>query len=179
MKKRTPIRTCVACREQRHAQALLRLRIDAEGTLDFADPGPRPGGRSAWVCPTATCIRRVQSKPGMTRRSLRDPFQRVAPLLDHAREDAEARLAAALVAAHRAGLVRHGHAQRSRLEPGRARARLVAAGRPVDDTTEALPWPADLVGRLLGRGPRATVELLPGIPTEGVLRELRHLRALG
>jgi uncharacterized protein len=50
-----PRRTCVGCRSVRPAATLLRLRRRSDGVV-VPDVAHRREGRSAWVCPTSSCL---------------------------------------------------------------------------------------------------------------------------
>ena len=50
-----PLRMCVGCRERRSARSLLRFRRRSDGVVVF-DLEHRRTGRSAWVCPTRSCL---------------------------------------------------------------------------------------------------------------------------
>lgn len=56
-----PLRTCVACREQRPQEGLIRISRTAAGVLEvFAPVMSRAAkGRSAYVCPTFECVERA------------------------------------------------------------------------------------------------------------------------
>lgn len=56
-----PLRTCVACREQRPQQGLIRVSRISEGALEVFAPGAGQGakGRSAYICLTQECVDRA------------------------------------------------------------------------------------------------------------------------
>lgn len=53
--KKTPARTCVACRASRDKRALLRVVREQDGTVSY-DPTGKRNGRGAYVCPDPACI---------------------------------------------------------------------------------------------------------------------------
>ena len=71
--KRTPIRTCVACRTSGGKRGLLRIvRLpDAQGVA--LDPTGKRSGRGAYVCPTDECIG-LALKQKKLERSLKTPI---------------------------------------------------------------------------------------------------------
>ena len=63
-----PVRTCVGCRQVKGQQALVRLAVDAAGSLQV---NPRRWyGRTAYVCPSPGCLSRALRK-GTLARALR------------------------------------------------------------------------------------------------------------
>jgi predicted RNA-binding protein YlxR (DUF448 family) len=52
--KRQPQRTCVACRQVKAKQELVRLVRTPEGNIELDTTGRR-NGRGAYVCPTREC----------------------------------------------------------------------------------------------------------------------------
>ncbi len=64
-----PIRTCVGCRQRREQAALIRIGFGADGSPYVRDRGPGVG-RSAYVCPTASCVAEAV-KPGRLERTIR------------------------------------------------------------------------------------------------------------
>ncbi|MES2463885.1 MAG: YlxR family protein [Armatimonadota bacterium] len=74
--RRTPIRTCVACRTPGGKRGL--LRVVRLGAGDHAgdvvlDPTGKKSGRGAYVCPTAECIG-LALKQKKLERSLKTPI---------------------------------------------------------------------------------------------------------
>jgi predicted RNA-binding protein YlxR (DUF448 family) len=171
-----PRRSCVVSRATLPSADLLRLSIDAEGTLVVVPPGAP--GRGAWVDPSATHLRLVMERPGLTRRSLRAPPRRVGPLLEQARANVDAALQRALVRAWRSGIVRvvpieGARCLRTRPSGGPAPAPAPAADLP------ALPWTAAELGALLGRGPLERLWVLAGGPSRLLEAQLRRRERLG
>lgn len=54
--KRTPIRTCVACRTAGGKRGLLRVVRLPEGAGVALDPSGKRAGRGAYVCASAECV---------------------------------------------------------------------------------------------------------------------------
>jgi len=61
--RRTPRRSCVACREQRDKRQLIRLVHDAAGV--HVDPTMRAAGRGAYLCGQASCWERALRGRGL------------------------------------------------------------------------------------------------------------------
>jgi predicted RNA-binding protein YlxR (DUF448 family) len=59
--RRTPIRTCVVCRQTSAKKALLRVvrAPEKDGGGVAADPSGRANGRGAYVCASAECIEKA------------------------------------------------------------------------------------------------------------------------
>lgn len=55
MRRKTPIRTCVACRTERPKKELARVVRTAEGTLLW-DPSGKVPGRGAYLCHALACL---------------------------------------------------------------------------------------------------------------------------
>lgn len=53
--RKTPLRTCVACRATRPKKELIRVVRTADGTVSV-DPSGKMSGRGASVCPTRGCV---------------------------------------------------------------------------------------------------------------------------
>ncbi len=53
--KKTPVRTCVGCRESRPKRDLIRVVRGEEGRV-FVDPQGKANGRGAYVCGHADCL---------------------------------------------------------------------------------------------------------------------------
>lgn len=58
MPKKTPMRMCVACREMRPKNELVRIVRTAEGTV-LADPSGRANGRGAYLCARTECLQKA------------------------------------------------------------------------------------------------------------------------
>jgi len=56
--RHTPYRTCVACREVKPKEQLVRLAMDSSGWI-IVDSNKRLMGRGAYLCGTATCREKV------------------------------------------------------------------------------------------------------------------------
>lgn len=64
-------RTCVGCRTRQTSSSMLRLRRRKDGVVVVDLQGRRPG-RSAWVCPTRSCVDAGVRRRGIVR-ALRGP----------------------------------------------------------------------------------------------------------
>jgi predicted RNA-binding protein YlxR (DUF448 family) len=53
-RKHVPLRTCIACRQQRPKRAMIRIVRSPEGTL-AVDAKGKSAGRGAYLCPAAAC----------------------------------------------------------------------------------------------------------------------------
>lgn len=56
--RKTPIRTCVACRTASDKRNLMRIVRTKEGDV-FIDAKGRENGRGAYVCPESTCLEKA------------------------------------------------------------------------------------------------------------------------
>ena len=59
MQNKLPLRTCIACREERPKRELIRVVKNAEGEIRLDFSGKLPG-RGAYVCDNADCIARLK-----------------------------------------------------------------------------------------------------------------------
>ena len=71
--RRTPIRTCVACRTTGGKRGLLRIVRLPEGAGVELDPTGKRNGRGAYVCPTEECVNAALKKRQFER-SLKTPI---------------------------------------------------------------------------------------------------------
>jgi predicted RNA-binding protein YlxR (DUF448 family) len=119
VRHRGPIRSCVGCRRRHPAHALLRLQVDDAGRLSPV-LGAGDGGRSAWVCPSRACVKRIQRNPrGLHRALKRKPAPEVVGLRERLLVHIDEEVARLLSRCRRDGVVVSG------------RARLLAAGELV------------------------------------------------
>ena len=58
--KKTPMRTCVMCREQKDKRELLRIVRQTDGKVAF-DPTGKANGRGAYVCQSEECLNNVKN----------------------------------------------------------------------------------------------------------------------
>ncbi|MFL5642896.1 MAG: RNase P modulator RnpM [Chloroflexota bacterium] len=70
--RRTPDRTCVACRTVRPKRDLQRIVRTPTGDI-VADASGRAPGRGAYVCRTGTCLDTALAKGGLSR-ALKSPL---------------------------------------------------------------------------------------------------------
>lgn len=59
MTKKIPLRTCVACREEKPKREMLRVVKNAAGEIRLDFSGKLPG-RGAYICDRAECIARLK-----------------------------------------------------------------------------------------------------------------------
>lgn len=57
--KKIPMRTCIACREEKPKKAMLRVVRNAEGEIRLDFSGKLPG-RGAYVCGSEACIKKLR-----------------------------------------------------------------------------------------------------------------------
>ena len=57
--KKIPLRTCIACREEKPKREMLRICKNAEGEIRLDFSGKLPG-RGAYICNSADCIARLR-----------------------------------------------------------------------------------------------------------------------
>ena len=89
-RKHVPLRTCIACHQQRAKRELIRVVRTPEGTLEI-DPRGKRAGRGAYLCTDGACWETAQGKLG---HALRVPID--------AEQMAALRAEAALVSAQKA-----------------------------------------------------------------------------
>jgi len=58
LKRKTPLRTCVGCRQVRDKRQLVRLVRTPEGNIEI-DTGGKMAGRGAYLCPDEECWKTV------------------------------------------------------------------------------------------------------------------------
>ena len=59
VEKKIPMRTCVACREEKPKRDMLRIVKNAAGDIQLDFSGKLPG-RGAYICNSAECVRRLK-----------------------------------------------------------------------------------------------------------------------
>lgn len=57
--KKIPMRTCIACREEKPKKEMLRIVKNAEGEIRLDFSGKLPG-RGAYICGNADCFRKLK-----------------------------------------------------------------------------------------------------------------------
>ncbi|MCL2696248.1 MAG: YlxR family protein [Clostridiales bacterium] len=70
--KKTPLRTCTACRQMKPKKELLRVVRTTEGTLCIDETG-KLNGRGAYLCREANCLQRAL-KIRAVERALKQPL---------------------------------------------------------------------------------------------------------
>ena len=139
------------------------------------------------MCPSATCVRAVERKPGRLGQALRAPNTTSTALLDAARADAQRRLRQALGQAGKAGLVSSGQRAIRRDEPWAAALVANVAGSYIRQRVAALDPSVEVwfgpssgsLGHWVGSGARAIVLIGDGKPGQTVAAVLRILQDLG
>ncbi len=57
--KKIPVRTCIACREEKPKKEMLRIVRNAQGEIRLDFSGKLPG-RGAYVCGSEACIKKLR-----------------------------------------------------------------------------------------------------------------------
>ena len=60
-KKNVPMRMCIACREMKPKQEMLRVVRNADGEI-FPDPTGKAPGRGAYICDNGECLKKLAGK---------------------------------------------------------------------------------------------------------------------
>jgi predicted RNA-binding protein YlxR (DUF448 family) len=181
-------RSCSACRSKQSIQGLLRLRIDED--MLAPDTSPTTGGRGAWVCLRASCLRTMEKQPGRASGALKASITRSAELQSWARQALLDRIRRDLVSCSRSGLV----CTRSKIESSPHTVSPVVTLRSQspegqnsrsEDHNEPgiegfdLPWSEASLGEAVGQGPLSVVQLWPGRPSSRLIRHLYLLVEVG
>jgi len=69
MRKKTPMRQCLGCREMKQKKELIRIVKSPEGVVSLDLSGKKPG-RGAYVCHKTDCLKKV-IKSGAIARTLK------------------------------------------------------------------------------------------------------------
>lgn len=64
--RKTPLRMCVGCREQKDKRMLLRVVRTPEGEVIF-DPTGKKSGRGAYICPQKECFKKAIKNKSLER----------------------------------------------------------------------------------------------------------------
>ena len=59
MQKKIPMRTCIACREEKPKKEMLRVVKNADGEINLDFSG-KLAGRGAYICDQAACIAKLR-----------------------------------------------------------------------------------------------------------------------
>lgn len=59
--QKTPLRTCIICREKKEKRKLIRIVRDKENQTVFFDKTGKANGRGAYICDSDKCIEAVSS----------------------------------------------------------------------------------------------------------------------
>ncbi len=57
--KKIPMRTCIACRQEKPKRDMLRIVKNAQGEIGIDFSG-KAAGRGAYICDSADCIKRLR-----------------------------------------------------------------------------------------------------------------------
>ena len=57
--KKIPMRTCIACREEKPKREMLRVVRNSEGVIQLDFSGKLPG-RGAYICNSEACVRKLR-----------------------------------------------------------------------------------------------------------------------
>ena len=57
--KRKPVRMCIACRQGKPKEELVRVIKDKDGTVTIDASGKKPG-RGAYICATCACVEKAK-----------------------------------------------------------------------------------------------------------------------
>lgn len=57
--KKTPLRMCLACRQMKEKNALLRIVKKSDGSVEI-DGKTKTDGRGAYVCKNGECVKKLQ-----------------------------------------------------------------------------------------------------------------------
>ena len=66
MQKKIPQRQCMGCRERMEKRALIRVVRTPEGVVQLDFSG-KLGGRGAYICPKAECLKKAQKSKALER----------------------------------------------------------------------------------------------------------------
>ena len=59
--KKIPMRMCIACREMKPKQEMMRVVKNADGEI-YADPTGKAAGRGAYICTANACQKKLNDK---------------------------------------------------------------------------------------------------------------------
>ena len=59
--KKIPIRTCIACREEKEKREMLRIVKNAAGEI-FLDFSGKASGRGAYICNAEACVKKLKKQ---------------------------------------------------------------------------------------------------------------------
>ncbi|BDF58388.1 hypothetical protein CE91St36_12050 [Christensenellaceae bacterium] len=58
--RRAPARMCIACRQSKPKQELIRIIRERDGRFTLDATGKRQGGRGAYICADAACVEKAK-----------------------------------------------------------------------------------------------------------------------
>ena len=99
-------RLCVACRTKYSQKDLVPFHRGEENTLLLG-----AGTRSAWVCPTKSCLTRLTQKPHLASRSIREKGFRANTCLEQVQHRNKCDISTHLSSSMQSGVVFSGQAQ--------------------------------------------------------------------
>ncbi len=183
-----PVRTCVVTRESGPPDALVRVVLGPDGTVEV-DYRARLGGRGAWLLPRRDVIATAEAKPGLLARMLHVETCNTAGLLDRVRAANERTVGELLSLSARSGAlasggdqatsaVRAGDALGLAVASDAAQTSIDAARGDRDLTVWTLPWDREALGHRIGKGPRAIVALRVAVVTRALAEQLRRMQDL-
>jgi len=73
--KKKPQRTCVVCKTTRDKKDLIRVVLQADGTIKY-DPTGKASGRGSYLCKNEECIKQEIAKSGKLAKGLRHNVSR-------------------------------------------------------------------------------------------------------
>jgi len=66
MKKKTPLRQCLGCREMKAKNDLIRVVKSPEGEISLDFKGKNPG-RGAYLCHSTLCLKRAEKSKALSK----------------------------------------------------------------------------------------------------------------
>ncbi len=183
-----PIRTCVVTRESGPPEALVRVVLGPDGTVEV-DYRARLGGRGAWLLPRRDVIATAEAKPGLLARMLHVENCTTTGLLDRVRAANERAVGDLLSLSARSGALASGGEQvTSAVRAGEllgiavasdaSQSSLDAARGDRDIQVWTLPWDRETLGHRIGKGSRAIVGLRVSAVTRALAEQLRRMQDL-
>ncbi|MDP2309267.1 MAG: DUF448 domain-containing protein [Pseudomonadota bacterium] len=183
-----PVRTCVVTRESGPPEALVRVVLGPDGTVEV-DYRARLGGRGAWLLPRRDVIATAEAKPGLLARMLHVETCNTTGLLERVRAANERTVGELLSLSARSGALASGGDQAtSAVRAGDALGLVVASDAAQtsidavrgdrDLTIWTLPWDREALGHRIGKGPRAIVALRAAVVTRALAEQLRRMQDL-
>ena len=95
------LRSCVICRKRLSPTDLYRFQLDTESRIVLVER--RASGRSAWICTQLSCIQKLDARPQIAQRALRQRPQGSPDIKGQIKFGLLSRIKALLQHAHRSG----------------------------------------------------------------------------